>query len=298
MKIGRLTPVLFLLVVCIFPVSGRAQSVRNAIAEDPVRDPTFPPRKEVIHVPSGGEIINGVVYTASGSGPHPTFVFFHGLPGTERNLDLAQAVRRLGWNAVFANYRGSWGSGGKFRFANTLEDAKAVLAYVRDPGNARKLGIDTSRIALGGHSMGGWVAAHTLADDPGVLGAVIVSSGDFGVVGMNARANHSAIATRMNEVRETLVDVTGDSMADELAANADRWTFTSLAPRLAQRRLLILYSEDFAKNYSVTLIEAMKKVPGSLATSAYTPTDHDWSDARISLETQVLTWLSSFTAAR
>lgn len=298
MKSRHLKSLLLLFAVCIFPASGQAQNVRSAIVEDPVRDPAFPPRKEVIHVPSGGAIINGVVYTASGTGPHPTFVFFHGLPGTERNLDLAQAVRRAGWNAVFANYRGSWGSGGQFRFANTLEDAKAVLAFVRDPGNARKLGVDTSRIALGGHSMGGWVAAHTLADDPDVLGAVIFSSGDFGVVGMNARANHSAIATRMNEVRETLVDVTGDSMADELAANANRWTFTSLAPRLAHRRLLILYSEDFAKSYSVTLIEAMKRVPGSLVTSAYTPTDHDWSDARISLETQVLTWLSSLTAPR
>src|SRR4029453_3655279 len=150
-----------------------------------------------------------------------------------------------------------------------LEDAKAVLSFVRDPANARKLGIDTSRIALGGHSMGGWVTAHTLADDPALLGAVIFSSGDFGEVGLNARANHAAVATRMNEARETLIDVTGDSMADELAANADKWTFMSLAPRLANRRLLILYSEDFAKHYSETLIEAMKKVPGSLARSAY-----------------------------
>lgn len=102
------------------PAYGQAQDVQRAIAMDPVRDPAFPPRKEVIHVPSGGTIINGVVYTASGPGPHPTFVFFHGLPGTERNLDLAQAVRRAGWNAVTVNYRGSWGSGGSFRFANTL----------------------------------------------------------------------------------------------------------------------------------------------------------------------------------
>jgi len=289
---------LLLVAVTLFSAGGQAQDVARAIATDPIRDPAFPPRKEVIHVPSGGTSINGVVYTASGPGPHPTFVFFHGLPGNERNLDLAQAVRRAGWNAVTVNYRGSWGSGGSFRFANTLEDARATLAFIRDPVNAKKLGIDTRRIALGGHSMGGWVTAHTLADDPAVLGAVIISSGDFGEVGMNARADHAKIAARMNEVRETLVDVTGDSMADELAANADTWHFKTLAPHLAHRRLLILYSEDFAKHYTLTLIEAMKKVPGSLAVSAYTPTDHDWSDARISLETQVLTWLVSLPASR
>jgi pimeloyl-ACP methyl ester carboxylesterase len=298
MNRGVIASILLFVAFAAVPAYGQAQDVQRAIATDPVRDPAFPPRKEVIHVPSGGTIINGVVYTASGPGPHPTFVFFHGLPGTERNLDLAQAVRRAGWNAVTVNYRGSWGSGGSFRFANTLEDAKATLAFVRDPANAKKLGIDTSRIAIGGHSMGGWVTAHTLADDPALLGGVIFSAGDFGKVGLNARADHAAIAARMNEVRETLVDVTGDSMADELAANADAWSFTSLAPRLAGRRLLILYSEDFAKPYSLTLIEAMKKIPGSLAVSAYTPTDHDWSDARISLETQVLTWLASLPAGR
>jgi hypothetical protein len=38
----------------------------------------------------------------------------HGLPGNEKHLDLAQAVRRAGWLAVTFNYRGSWGSQGVF----------------------------------------------------------------------------------------------------------------------------------------------------------------------------------------
>ena len=31
---------------------------------------------------------------AAGAGPHPTMLLLHGLPGNERNLDLAQAARR------------------------------------------------------------------------------------------------------------------------------------------------------------------------------------------------------------
>ena len=61
----------------------------------------------VLHIPSHGVLINGVVYTPAGAGPHPTIVICHGLPGNEKNLDLAQAVRRAGWNAVTFNYRGS-----------------------------------------------------------------------------------------------------------------------------------------------------------------------------------------------
>ena len=115
----------------------------------------------VIHIPTHGLLINGVVYSPTGAGPHPTIVICHGLPGNEKNLDLAQALRRAGWNAVTFNYRGSWGSPGNFRFAQNLEDANAVLAYLR--ANASTLGVDTSRIVLAGHSMGGWVVAHTAA---------------------------------------------------------------------------------------------------------------------------------------
>jgi predicted alpha/beta-fold hydrolase len=63
---------------------------------------------EVLHIPSGGVEINGVAYVAAGAGPHPVLVLFHGLPGNEKNLDLAQAVRRAGWTVVTLNYRGSW----------------------------------------------------------------------------------------------------------------------------------------------------------------------------------------------
>ena len=31
------------------------------------------------------------LYTAGGEGPHPTILLLHGIPGSEQNLDLAQA---------------------------------------------------------------------------------------------------------------------------------------------------------------------------------------------------------------
>src|SRR5665213_263086 len=138
-----------------------AQQVPKAIYTDPPHNTQHPARMEVLHIPSGDVKINGVAYLAAGAGVHPTFVLLHGLPGNEKNLDLAQAVRRAGWNAITFNYRGSWGSPGKFRFAQNLEDADAVLAFLRDPANAAKLGIDTMHLVLAGHSMGGWVTVLT-----------------------------------------------------------------------------------------------------------------------------------------
>jgi predicted alpha/beta-fold hydrolase len=82
------------------------QSVPAAIYTDPPADAAHPASMTVLHIPSHGVEINGLLYAPPGSGKHPTLVICHGLPGTEKNLDLAQAVRRAGWNAVTFNYRG------------------------------------------------------------------------------------------------------------------------------------------------------------------------------------------------
>src|ERR1700692_2881322 len=128
---------LLLLTTALFATPiATAQSVPPAIFTDPAADAAHPAKTIVLHIPSHGLLINGLVYAPSGGGPHPTLVICHGLPGNEKNLDLAQAVRRAGWNAVTFNYRGSWGSPGSFRFAQNLQDATAVLTYLRDPANA------------------------------------------------------------------------------------------------------------------------------------------------------------------
>jgi acetyl esterase/lipase len=270
-----------------------AQPVPKAVIADPPPDAKFPARMEVIHVPSGGVQINGVVYVASGPGPHPTFVFFHGLPGNEKNLDLAQAVRRAGWTAVTVNYRGSWGSPGDFRFAQNLEDAKATLAFIRAPDNAKRLSIDANRIAIGGHSMGGWVTAETLAQDAALLGGVIISPGDMGGAGLAAQEHRAQVVAAMNDDRESLVGVSGESMTDELAQHGQEWAFSTLAPQLVHRRLLVLYGNDFVKNDSLELIKDIKAAGGKMLSSHYVVTDHSWSDHRIALESLVINWLQS-----
>ncbi len=252
---------------------------------------------EVIHVPSGGVKINGVVYVASGPNPHPAFVFFHGLPGNEKNLDLAQAVRRAGWTVVTVNYRGSWGSPGNFRFAQNLEDAEATLAFVRSPENAKRLSIDVNRIVICGHSMGGWVTAETLAREPKLLGGIIISAGDFGAIGLQAQQNRDAVIALMNDNRESLAGVTGESMTDEIAAHGKDWSFKTLAPELVHRKLLVLYSNDFVKPDSLELIKDVKAAGGTAISEEYVETDHSWSDHRIALESLVIDWLDNLPGA-
>ena len=72
--------------------------------------------------------MNALLFVAGGKGPHPTVILMHGLPGNERNLDLAQAIRRAGWDVLTFTYRGAWGSPGDFSIANSMEDTAAALA--------------------------------------------------------------------------------------------------------------------------------------------------------------------------
>ena len=77
--------------------SLHAQQVPRAIYTDPPHNVQHPARMEVLHIPSGDVKINGVAYLAAGAGMHPTFVLLHGLPGNEKNLDLAQpGVHEIG----------------------------------------------------------------------------------------------------------------------------------------------------------------------------------------------------------
>jgi uncharacterized protein len=266
-----------------------AQSVPPAIFTDPPADHAHPAAMTVLHIPSHGLLINGLLYSPSGAGPHPTLVICHGLPGNEKNLDLAQAVRRAGWNAVTFNYRGSWGSPGSFRFAQNPQDADAVLAYLRDPSNAVKLGIDPKRIAIAGHSMGGWVVAHTAAHDHALSGAILISMADMGQTGGRRRAQ--AVAAMADDM-ETLADVTAESMVDELVAHGKEFVVAGTASGLAQIPVLAITANDHLASQTDALVAAIKAKGGTRVTLAHLDTDHSYSDRRIALESIVITWLS------
>lgn len=284
----RLIPSLALACALVLPLA--AQNVPAAIATDPPHDAAHLAAMAVLHIPSHGVEINGILYSPAGAGPHPTFVLCHGLPGNEKNLDLAQAVRRAGWNAVTFNYRGSWGSPGHYSFAQNLEDAAAVLAYLREPANAARLGIDTSRIVLAGHSMGGWVTALTAAHDDALKGVILISAADMGMLGAMPRDKLVAL---MADNHEALAGVTPESMADEVAAHAKEFRFTNAVQGLRNKPLLVLSADDGLAPMTDALIASIRAAGGKQVTAEHVATDHGWSDRRIYLESAVINWLAA-----
>lgn len=261
---------------------------RSAIATDPPADKAHPAGMTVLHIPTGGIAVNGIAYTPSGGGPHPVLLILHGLPGNEKNLDLAQAARRAGWVAVTFNYRGSWGSAGTFSFAHVLEDTRATLVYLRDPAIAAKLGADPTRIVLAGHSMGGWATLLTAAQDHQLLGAVAISAADMGA---RAGMPRGRLVALMADNGETLA-TTPEAMADEIIADGPAMSIAPTAVGLAGTPLLVLTSDDGLAPPVEALAASVARAGNKQVMVRHVATDHGWSDHRIALQTAVLDWIA------
>lgn len=140
-----------------------------------------------------------VLYTAGEPGPHPTVLLLHGIPGCERNFDLAQALRRAGFHVLVFHYSGSWGSDGDYSLTHDLEDADTVLDYlVEDTAH----GIDKERIYAVGHSMGGFVCAHLTAHRAEIRAGVLMMPCDIGRFPQIAASDAAAAET----IRQVLED--------------------------------------------------------------------------------------------
>ncbi len=119
---------------------------------------------------SAGCNLHGMLYLGAGSGPRPTAIVLHGIPGIEKNVDIAYALRDAGWNALIFHYRGSWGSQGDYTLPGIPDDVRAAI----DELASGQYPVDVERLALIGHSLGGWAAIVCAARDPRVKAAVTI----------------------------------------------------------------------------------------------------------------------------
>ena len=249
-------------------------------------------------IPSGGVNLNAVLYTAARSGSHPTMLLLHGLPGNEQNVDLAQTVRRTGWNVLTIHYRGSWGGPGAFRFEHCLQDAAAALDWIGEVAGDPALKLDPQRVVVVGHSMGGFVAAHTAAERPEIQGVALISGVDLGQAFGDRHGDRSTARVDENVgVSAGLHILAGTSpakLAHEACSNADQWRLTNYAPRLADRPVLIVTADDGFAAGTDALAHAIQAFSNAQLTQCHFAADHSYSDCRIRLQVAVLKWLARF----
>lgn len=266
-----------------------------AAQADPPRDTAHAPGMEELKIPSHGTRMNGFIYLAQGAGAHGVVVFLHGYPGNERNLDLAQAVRRAGWHALYFDYRGSWGSGGTFGFQNALDDVAAALAFLRAPANAARFHVDPDRIALVGHSMGGWLALEHAAVDPGAACTAALDAWNLGAFGKDA-AEHperdpGAYFRETTDAESGPIRGDAAAMLREATANAGRWDYLTLAPALRSRAVFLAAATRDADAMRLELARRLEAAGAGHVRSLHYDDDHPFSAHRIALAEELVHWL-------
>lgn len=269
--------------------------------EDPVTiDKEFPPDYIDISINSSGSRLFGVLYIAEGRGPHPTILLLHGFPGTERNLDLAHAFRRAGWNVLVFHYRGSWGSEGSFSFGNVLEDVKAALKYIRSDEIAQRCRVDRENIALVGHSMGGFAALLTAAADMDIKTCAAMAPFDFGAMAGLARDNPEIMDFLRDMFKDCIVPLKGtsvDTLLSEAMANSEKWSFVNNAQALSKCRLLLVAAVGDKLSIPGLHFYPLQKKMLSYDSGCFEyrilDSDHSFQDKRIQLAETIAGWLEN-----
>jgi uncharacterized protein len=249
----------------------------------------YPPSMKHALVPSHGSDLLGVFYLAAGKGPHPTAILLHGFPGYEQNLDLAQALRNAGWNVLAVHYRGSWGTHGTFSFLHCVEDADALVAFVLDAKNIARYRIDPNRVAVIGHSMGGFMAASAAAHNPKVKWAVLLSAWNIAGPGRNLAEEAKAFAS--NDNLAPIAGTDGATLAQEEFAHREELDMVNLASAVSARPVLIVTADDHSDQFATPFAQALQSAGDTQVRLAHFNTDHAYSGMRSELISTVLAFL-------
>jgi pimeloyl-ACP methyl ester carboxylesterase len=268
----------------------QAQQMPPAVISDPPIDRKFPPGLAAITVPSHGVDMDATFYLAAGAGPHGTVLLLHGFPGYEYNGDLAQSIRRAGWNVLLFHYRGTWGTLGAFSQSSAIEDVAEVVRFLRDPANAVKYRIDPQSLVVIGHSFGAFLAGYEGGHDRDIRAVAMISAVNLGKINADAKEREN----RLKRWETQLHPVRG-ATASELFAEAERhakdWDYVQWADALRGRPVLLVAADD-QNHADMEALAAAIQQKGSVALEhTAVETDHSFSDHRIALQTIVLEWL-------
>ena len=278
----------FLLSFLLLVSTNAFSQSESIVLSDLKLDVSSPASSTELFIPSGNSMIAGLIYNANGSQKHPTLLLLHGYPGNERNLDIAQVVRSHGWNVIYFDYRGSWGSQGKFSFKNSVEDVVNVVAFCNKYQDSLK--IDTSNIVLFGHSMGAWVVLKALQELPTIKKGFALSTWNIGNVYKNVTTEKEMLRLANDPKTGGKYFVLNTSLKDLYTPVLKDQTYFNLlndTKSLADKQIIMI--DEHEKNSQ--LADKMKESNKSYFDYSVWQTDHVFTNKRASLINKVLAFL-------
>jgi pimeloyl-ACP methyl ester carboxylesterase len=277
--------IIFFGVITSFQSTAQPDSI---VLKDVEWDANAPAGMKELFIPSEKSLMAGFIYEANGAQKHPTLLLLHGYPGNERNLDLAQVVRAHGWNVIYFDYRGTWGSEGQFGFVNCVQDVVNVVAFCKKYTDS--LRIDTSNIVLFGHSMGGWVCLKALAQLPGITKGFALSTwdiySDFKDVHTKAQLIEKIKDPNMGPAYFVL-NTPAQQIFQPVVDHPSYYNLQNAAAALANKQIIMLDEHNGNKE----LADALHKSNHNYFEYEVWQTDHPFTNKRISLINKVLAFL-------
>ena len=234
-----------------------------------------PPDLVAAFIPSSGQTLIGGLYRAAGTGPLPAAILLHGLPGHEKNLDLALELRQRGIHCLYFHYGGSWGSPGTFSIPGLVPQAAAARDWL-----LARPEVDPRRVAVIGYSLGGWVATALAANAPGLAACVVVSP-------LVDPSNAPLPQDLADESAATLQGTTASRLAHEWANLPPADTF---ARDLAQTPCLLVTADEDELFPPSHYRDFAARIPG-LEWVRFPRTGHGFGNARPGLRHTVASWL-------
>ena len=235
---------------------------------------------------SDGHRLIGVLYLARGTEPKPTVLLLHGCPGLEKNLDLAARLRDAGWNAMAFHYRGCWGSAGRYDLRTIPRDVTAAIDYL-----ARCPRVDADRIAVLGHSLGGWAALVTAAAEPRLRAVAVY--GAAAQLGASLRLSPE----QLDEEFIRFLATTPEEFAAQRDDVAERIDALKAAAAVGPRPLLVVHG---TQDRWVPVAEARELAARAGSSCRYVEVagaNHAFAWHRAELADLIVDWLSEEVAA-
>ena len=275
-----------------------AQAAFDPISMEPERNIEFPPGIQELTFESEGHRLTGLIYMANGPGPHPTVVLLHGFPGNEKNLDIAQALRRGGFNVMFFHYRGAWGSEGDYQVLKGYEDALVALAFLREPGNAARYRVDIKKMSVLGHSLGGYTSLATGRRDKQLVCVGAMSPVNMGVWAGGVNSNDPALDRVVNYADHLFMlhGFSGSAMRQQMkSASIAEVDTTTFGPGLRGKSVFMVVGEQDNVTPAAVMfnpvVAAYAKDKEVKLQHHIISGDHSFSWSRLQLTRLVLDWM-------
>lgn len=228
----------------------------------------------VVFQSKGCKLLGGF-YRGAGEGALPTAILLHGLPGVEKNLDIAYALRESGWNCLYFHYRGCWGSEGAYSLGGNFDDFKAAISWLE-----KQPAVDMNCLALVGHSAGGYLALMEGAAD--LRFRVMVA-----LCPLISPARNPIPLDMFDDFAMMLNGVTGKDLKSQYEALPP---VESMAHQLHDRPVLMLTGqkdEVFPTDHYPPLLDAVPTIQWH----EFPDGDHSLSSCRLETVRHTLDWL-------